>query len=53
MWASNKVLEYPMVDQDPLPFWTAGRVTLLGDAVVLHYLYATWPLKMVWTSRAA
>jgi 2-polyprenyl-6-methoxyphenol hydroxylase-like FAD-dependent oxidoreductase len=21
-----------MVDQDPLPFWTKGRITLLGDA---------------------
>jgi 2-polyprenyl-6-methoxyphenol hydroxylase-like FAD-dependent oxidoreductase len=21
-----------MVDQDPLPWWTAGRVTLMGDA---------------------
>lgn len=30
--ASGVVLEYPMVDQDPLPWWTAGRVTLLGDA---------------------
>lgn len=26
------VLEYPMVDQDPLDRWTFGRVTLLGDA---------------------
>jgi 5-methylphenazine-1-carboxylate 1-monooxygenase len=26
------VLEFPMVDQDPLPWWTQGRVTLLGDA---------------------
>ena len=26
------ILEYPMVDRDPLPFWTQGRVTLLGDA---------------------
>ena len=30
--ASEVVLEYPMVDQDPLPWWTQGRVTLLGDA---------------------
>jgi 2-polyprenyl-6-methoxyphenol hydroxylase-like FAD-dependent oxidoreductase len=30
--ASEVVLEYPMVDQDPLPRWTFGRVTLLGDA---------------------
>lgn len=26
------VLEFPMVDQDPLPRWSFGRVTLLGDA---------------------
>ncbi len=30
--ASDVVLEFPMVDQDPLPRWTFGRLTLLGDA---------------------
>ena len=30
--ATETVFEYPMVDQDPLPFWTRGRMTLLGDA---------------------
>ena len=30
--ASDLVLEFPMVDQDPLPWWSAGHVTLLGDA---------------------
>ena len=30
--ASEKILEFPMVDQDPLPRWSFGRVTLLGDA---------------------
>ena len=30
--AADMVLEFPMVDQDPLPWWTRGRVTLLGDA---------------------
>jgi len=30
--AADSVLEYPMVDQDPLPRWTHGRLTLLGDA---------------------
>jgi 2-polyprenyl-6-methoxyphenol hydroxylase-like FAD-dependent oxidoreductase len=34
---ADMVLEYPMVDRDPLPFWTAGRVTLLGDAA--HPMY--------------
>lgn len=26
------ILEYPMVDQEPVDQWTFGRVTLLGDA---------------------
>ena len=30
--AADEILEYPMVDQDPLPRWSHGRVTLLGDA---------------------
>jgi len=30
--AADMILEFPMVDQDPLPSWTQGRVTLLGDA---------------------
>ena len=30
--ATGTILEFPMIDQDPLPWWTAGRVTLLGDA---------------------
>jgi len=29
--------EYPMVDRDPLPRWTYGRITLLGDAA--HPMY--------------
>ncbi|MET8047272.1 flavin-dependent oxidoreductase [Streptosporangium sp. NPDC005286] len=29
--------EYPMVDRDPLPYWTSGNVTLLGDAA--HAMY--------------
>jgi 5-methylphenazine-1-carboxylate 1-monooxygenase len=35
--AADAVLEYPMVDKDPLPAWTFGRVTLLGDAA--HPMY--------------
>jgi len=35
--AAESVLEYPMVDREPLPFWTQGRVTLLGDAA--HPMY--------------
>ena len=29
--------QYPMVDRDPLPHWSDGRVTLLGDAA--HPMY--------------
>jgi 5-methylphenazine-1-carboxylate 1-monooxygenase len=35
--AADSILEFPMVDQEPLPFWTSGRVTLLGDAA--HPMY--------------
>jgi 2-polyprenyl-6-methoxyphenol hydroxylase-like FAD-dependent oxidoreductase len=31
------VYEYPMIDRDPLPRWTYGRATLLGDAA--HPMY--------------
>jgi 5-methylphenazine-1-carboxylate 1-monooxygenase len=34
---ARTVLEYPMVDKDPVPHWTFGRVTLLGDAA--HPMY--------------
>jgi 2-polyprenyl-6-methoxyphenol hydroxylase-like FAD-dependent oxidoreductase len=30
--SADVVLEFPMVDQDPLPRWSFGRLTLLGDA---------------------
>jgi 2-polyprenyl-6-methoxyphenol hydroxylase-like FAD-dependent oxidoreductase len=35
--ASQEILEYPMVDKDPVPRWTFGRVTFLGDAA--HPMY--------------
>lgn len=35
--SAQSVYEFPMVDRDPLPRWTHGRVTLLGDAA--HPLY--------------
>lgn len=35
--SAELVLEFPMVDQDPLPWWSLGRVTLLGDAA--HPMY--------------
>lgn len=35
--SAEAVYEFPMVDRDPLPRWTYGRVTLLGDAA--HPMY--------------
>ncbi|WAL95539.1 flavin-dependent oxidoreductase [Streptomyces sp. Je 1-369] len=35
--ATRHILEYPMVDRDPLPWWGHGPVTLLGDAA--HPMY--------------
>ncbi len=35
--ATPQIFEYPMCDRDPLPRWTHGRVTLLGDAA--HPMY--------------
>lgn len=35
--ATPRIFEYPMCDRDPLPRWTFGRVTLLGDAA--HPMY--------------
>ncbi|MEU1971307.1 MarR family transcriptional regulator [Microbacterium sp. NPDC019599] len=35
--AADEILEYPMVDRDPIPRWTFGRTTLLGDAA--HAMY--------------
>jgi 5-methylphenazine-1-carboxylate 1-monooxygenase len=35
--AAEVMLEYPMVDKDPLPRWSFGRITLLGDAA--HPMY--------------
>ena len=34
---AEQVLQYPMVDKDPIPQWTFGRVTLMGDAA--HPMY--------------
>jgi len=34
---AGTLLEYPMVDKDPLSRWTFGRVTLAGDAA--HPMY--------------
>ncbi|MGC1280098.1 MAG: flavin-dependent oxidoreductase, partial [Xanthobacteraceae bacterium] len=34
---ADRVYEYPMIDRDPLPRWSFGRITLLGDAA--HPMY--------------
>lgn len=34
---TQKITQYPMIDRDPLPWWTHDRVTLLGDAA--HPMY--------------
>lgn len=34
---AEAIYEYPLVDRDPLPRWSHGRVTLLGDAA--HPMY--------------
>lgn len=44
---SAEVFEYPMVDRDPLPFWTVGSVTLIGDAA-----HATYPVGSNGASQA-
>jgi 2-polyprenyl-6-methoxyphenol hydroxylase-like FAD-dependent oxidoreductase len=35
--SADFILEYPMVDKDPIDAWTFGRVTLAGDAA--HPMY--------------
>ncbi len=35
--AAHQIYEFPMVDRDPLPRWSHGRITLLGDAA--HPMY--------------
>jgi 2-polyprenyl-6-methoxyphenol hydroxylase-like FAD-dependent oxidoreductase len=47
MRSTATVLEYPMIDRDPLPAWGRGRVTLLGDAA--HPMY---PIGANGTSQA-
>ncbi len=35
--SAHTILEFPMIDRDPLPRWSHGRITLLGDAA--HPMY--------------
>ena len=36
---TGEIYEYPLSDRDPLPRWSFGRVTLLGDAA-----HPMWPI---------
>lgn len=45
--ASRQAFAFPMVDRDPLPRWTHGRVTLLGDAA-----HPMWPIGSNGASQA-
>ncbi|WP_298975411.1 flavin-dependent oxidoreductase [uncultured Roseobacter sp.] len=47
MRAATAVFEYPMVDRDPVPNWTQGRVTLMGDAA-----HPTYPVGSNGASQA-
>ena len=29
---SHEIYEFPLIDRDPVPTWSFGRVTLVGDA---------------------
>lgn len=35
--SASSIYEFPMVDRDPIPRWSFGRVTLIGDAA--HPMY--------------
>ncbi|TMM50629.1 flavin-dependent oxidoreductase [Sulfitobacter sabulilitoris] len=45
--AATEVFEYPMVDRDPIPRWTNGAVTLMGDAA-----HPTYPVGSNGASQA-
>lgn len=44
---ARTVFEYPLVDRDPLPQWSFGRVTLLGDAA-----HPTYPIGSYGATQA-
>ncbi len=41
--ATPECWEYPIADRDPLPWWTRGRFTLLGDAA--HPMYPVGSMR--------
>ena len=45
--SAEAVFEYPLVDRDPLPRWSHGRMTLLGDAA-----HAMFPIGSNGASQA-
>jgi len=44
--------EYPMCDRDPLPQWSFGRVTLLGDAAHPMYPIGSNGASQAWIPKA-
>ncbi len=44
---AERVYEYPMVDRDPLPRWTFGRLSMIGDAA-----HPTYPVGSNGASQA-
>ncbi|TNJ41434.1 flavin-dependent oxidoreductase [Phaeobacter sp. B1627] len=44
---AGRIFEYPMVDRDPLPQWTFGRCSLMGDAA-----HPTYPIGSNGASQA-
>ncbi|MFO7854379.1 MAG: flavin-dependent oxidoreductase [Paracoccaceae bacterium] len=44
---AERIYEYPMVDRDPLPRWSFGPVTLMGDAA-----HVMWPVGSNGASQA-
>jgi len=49
--ATPEFYEYPTCDRDPLPYWSSGRVTLLGDAA--HPMYPVDRMGLAGDSRCA
>ncbi|SQD98919.1 conserved hypothetical protein [Parafrankia sp. Ea1.12] len=51
--SAEQALEYPMVDLDPLPGWTSGRVVLLGDAAhAMHPMGSNGATQSIVDGRA-
>jgi salicylate hydroxylase len=49
--AAETCFIWALFDRDPLPRWSAGHTTLLGDAC--HPMYRSWGRARQWRSRTA